>query len=106
MKKSIITIMSAVLLSACSQEAVEEAPKTLESGYLFCTDANSWDLINEALHNKDNRLVSQLGNAGKCGVLKEGLEYSVLNRTWTTANVRVWMNNQSFDIFTNIEAIR
>lgn len=106
MNKSIITIISAVLLSACSQDAVEEAPKTLESGYLFCTDANSWDLLNEAKNNQDNRLVSQLGATGKCGVLKEGLEYSVLNRTWTTANVRVWLNDQHFDIYTNIEAIR
>lgn len=106
MKKIVTLILSALLVVACS-DVEDSGPKTLESGYMFCSTSETWEQINNAIVNSDNRMVSHLTELGYCGVLSEGLEYTILDRSITgTAHVRVWLGQKHFDIYTNNEATR
>ncbi|WJZ69959.1 hypothetical protein [Vibrio phage vB_VpaM_XM1] len=106
MKKIVTLILSALLVVACS-DVEDTGPKTLESGYMFCSTSETWEQINDAIVNSNNRMVSHLTELGYCGVLSEGLEYTILDRSITgTAHVRVWLGQKHFDIYTNNEATR
>lgn len=107
MKKLITFCAVALALVGCGEQEQSNQPKTLVEGYWFCLDRQSWDMLNDALVTSDSKMIGFLESSQYCGVLKGGLEYTIIDRSFGgTATVRVWSGDQYFDIYTNNEATR
>lgn len=105
MKKFALIALVISALVGC--EAEPQKPETLVEGYAFCIDRDSWVKMNDAVVANDAKMIDFLESSNLCGVLKGGLHYSVIDRYFDgTANVRVWVGDEYFDIYTNNEATR
>lgn len=106
MNKIILIAALSIGLLGCS-DIDYGSPKALIEGYRFCLDMQSWEQLNDAIIKKDTRMISYLEQSNLCGTLRSGIEYSIINRSFGgTANVRVWVGDKHFDIYTNNEATR
>lgn len=99
MKKLLITVAALALFSTAAQA------KTLKAGYAICFSEKSFEEVTTAIVNNDVRQLEYLEKAGLCGITNAGVEYSLLDSTWTgTAKIRVYVGDQSALAWTNVEA--
>lgn len=97
------TLIAAAIL-AVSVTAQAEMP-TLKAGQIFCTSKEAIDQFFESMTRNDVRMINHLENTNQCAVLREGLEYSIIKRSWFLVNVRVWVGDNHFDIWVPQEAL-
>ncbi len=73
---------------------------TTRGGYVGCISENLYDQFNDASVKKDMNAVNYLLKHGCMGT-KAGLKISVLDKSWETAKIRVYVGNNSIILWTS-----
>jgi hypothetical protein len=100
MKRSVVFFLFLVLAaSPCAAE-------TTKGGYYACTSEDAFKEIVQAAVRKDERGVQYLLENG-CIITKQGIQISVIDRSWGTAKVRAYApSGQAIMLWTNTENIQ
>lgn len=77
---------------------------TVSDNYIGCITEEHLDQMTTALVRKDERLYKSL--MGKFCVPVQGQEFSVLDQGFITSQIRVYIGNESVDLWVPSEATR
>ena len=76
---------------------------TIKGDYIGCLTEDTFDEMIRAMNNKDMRQAEALMN--RVCFFVQGLEYSVVDRGWTTVRARVYAGGDSVILWLPIEAV-
>lgn len=82
--------------------------ETMKAGYPLCLTEDLFDEMVQALARGDDNQFDYLSGNG-CVITKSGLKFSVIDTSWGTAKVRVYLPGKKTDSivgWTNIEAVK
>jgi hypothetical protein len=103
MKKTTTTAIVLAILTPLA--SIAQNPRIV-GGHVACFTENLLDQFIDALVNEDARAREYLFQNG-CFVPKQGLDVTILERSWPgRARVRVYLEDGTFEFWTNKENIR
>ena len=105
MKSSLLQALSIFILAA-TIPAATQAGETTNGGYTGCVSEAYYDQMMQAVVRKDNRGFKFLIENNRCFTLPAGLSFSMLDRGFTQSHIRIYVGDQSIELYVPSEMIR
>lgn len=102
--KKLLLISSLIALAGCDMPEPPKPAETLQGGYFACVSDSAMDTLVNAQVNSDQRMINHIVATSQCFILRDGLDYSVVDSGFTRATVRVWFEDSYYDLVVPVEA--